>query len=42
MCTCCGYAFFNIAEVGITGPTWHEIKTAATRKMLTMQKKKFD
>jgi hypothetical protein len=20
--------FFNIAEVGITGPKWHEIKTA--------------
>jgi hypothetical protein len=29
--TCCGLPFFNIAEVGITGPKWREIKTAVIR-----------
>jgi hypothetical protein len=41
--TCCGLPYFNIAEVGITGPKWHEIKTAVICKMLNIeltQKKK--
>jgi hypothetical protein len=34
--TCCGLPFFNIAEVGITGLIWREIKTAVIRKMLNI------
>jgi hypothetical protein len=36
--TCCGHALlsFNIAEVGITGPKWREIKNAVIHKMLTV------
>jgi hypothetical protein len=34
--SCCGLAFFNIAEVEITGPKWREIKTAVIRKTLNI------
>jgi hypothetical protein len=34
--TCCGLPFYNIAEVGITGPKWREIKTAVIRKTLNI------
>jgi hypothetical protein len=30
--SCCGLPFFNIAEVGITGPKWRKIITAVIRK----------
>jgi hypothetical protein len=30
--TCCGLPFFNIVEVGITGPKWHKIKTTVICK----------
>jgi hypothetical protein len=36
--TCCRFPFFNIAELRITGPQWHEIKTAAIRKRLTLER----
>jgi hypothetical protein len=36
--TCCGLPFFNIAEVGITGPKWREIKkNAVIRKTLNIR-----
>jgi hypothetical protein len=35
---CCELPFFNIAEVGITGPKWHGIRNTVICKTLDMKK----